>query len=47
MVLFDFSIGLRISEIGKLRWEDVDLETSEGWGSFPFSRDSRYGTRSH
>jgi len=31
MVEFDFNTGWRISEIRKLKWEDVDLETSTAW----------------
>jgi integrase len=31
MVLFDFNTGWRISEIRKLRWEDVNQETGLAW----------------
>jgi len=31
MVEFDFNVGWRISEIRKLRWDDVDLENGRGW----------------
>ena len=31
MVEFDFNTGWRISEIRKLKWEDVDLENGKAW----------------